>query len=192
MELILIRHPQPLIAPGICYGASDLPLQPGALQAVLLEILQQLQHLPSHVPLFASPLQRAQSLAQALAQERGALLELAPALRELDFGSWELRAWDEIPRQEVDAWAADNIGCAPGGGESVLEMACRVSDFVDELQKRNVGQAILVCHAGTMRLLEAYAPSRPLFEIAQQAANNMCKIAYGELWYKKIELVESD
>ena len=41
MQLYLIRHPRPLVAPGICYGQQDLPLaEPvhraaAALRAVL-------------------------------------------------------------------------------------------------------------------------------------------------------------
>jgi alpha-ribazole phosphatase len=30
MKLILVRHPQPLVAPGVCYGSTDLAIAPGS------------------------------------------------------------------------------------------------------------------------------------------------------------------
>lgn len=47
----------------------------------------------------------------------------------MGFGAWEMRAWNAIPRAEVDAWAADLLHYRPDGGENVLDMACRVAAF---------------------------------------------------------------
>jgi alpha-ribazole phosphatase len=102
-------------------------------------------------------------------------------LAEMDFGSWELRAWDAIPRSEVDAWAADLLHYRPGGAECVLDVARRVAAFIDDLRQAGHAQALLVCHAGTIRLLSAMRDGLPLEEAALNAARTPHRIAYGEV-----------
>jgi alpha-ribazole phosphatase len=112
-------------------------------------------------------------------------------LAEMDFGAWELRSWDDIPRAEIDAWAADLANYRPGGGESVLQVAARVAAFRAELLDRSKQEhdhghrrAAIICHAGTIRLLMALEAGLkaglPLEEIALRAAAAPHKIAYGE------------
>ncbi len=62
MELYLIRHPRPEVAPGTCYGQLDLGLAESP-QSVA-ERLRPL--LPDTYALYASPLRRARLLAEAL------------------------------------------------------------------------------------------------------------------------------
>ena len=143
MILHLIRHPRPLIAPGICYGALDVPAEDPLALATALQA-----ELPPGLPLWSSPLQRCRGLAAAL--HRQPLFD--DRLRELDFGAWEGRPWDEIPRTELDAWAADVAGYAPPGGESPRQLQERVLAFVAALQ---VAEAVLVTHAGVIRVLQA-------------------------------------
>ena len=38
-----------------------------------------------------------------------------PRLAEIDFGRWEGRSWDHIPRDDIDPWAAGTEDHAPGG-----------------------------------------------------------------------------
>ncbi len=176
MELILIRHPAPLAAPGICYGSSDLPADPAALAACVTGVRAQLPpELLRTAPIRTSPLQRCAALATQLATPRAPIVDAR--LAELDFGAWELRAWDDIPRSEVDAWVADLLNYRPGGGESVLDAARRVQAFLQALD----GTAIVVCHAGTIRLLQALAGGAALHEAALQAAAKPHAIAYGSI-----------
>jgi len=93
-------------------------------------------------------------------------------LVEMNFGAWELCPWSGIPHEEVDAWAADLLDYRPGGGETVREVASRVQSFLDQLQH----DAVIVCHAGTMRLMAAIAAGEPL----QQAAAKPNQIKYCE------------
>lgn len=195
MKLILVRHPQPEIAPKICYGASDLPLQEGALADCLQELQENLPCAPEQVQIFSSPLQRAAHLAQALALSWGQSVRYVDALRELDFGEWELCAWEHIERAAIDAWALDPCNYAPGGGESLLQMTARVLDFVADLSAAQPGVCgekttnLLICHAGVMRILHAAQLGGSVAEIAQRAAQTQIAIAYGEWW--QIELGEN-
>lgn len=158
MELILIRHPQPDVAAGVCYGSSDIPAAEAALangHALLAAELA--PALAAGFRLYSSPLRRCTALASQLG-------DFTPDARlaEMDFGAWELRPWSGIAHEEVDAWAADLLDYRPGGGETVREVAVRVHSFLGELQQ----DAIVVCHAGTMRLMAAIAAGEPLLQAA--------------------------
>jgi alpha-ribazole phosphatase len=176
VKLYLVRHPQPDIAQGLCYGASDVPVSKQELARVHASLRD--AGLPGDLPVYASPLQRCALLARRL---QPALLHLDARLAEMDFGRWEMRAWDAIPRHEVDAWAADLLHCRPGGAECVLDVARRVSAFVDDLRQAGQAQALLVCHAGTIRLLSAMRGGVMLEQAALDAARSPHRIAYGEL-----------
>lgn len=143
MRLFLIRHPPPAVPPGICYGATDLPLAGDpAIHAAALR-----PRLPKDAPLYSSPLARCRRLAAAL--------HPAPVfddrLREIDFGDWEMQAWDSLDRRLLDAWAADPFHFAPPGGEAVASLRARVAAFLAELPD----EAVLVAHAGVMKVCAA-------------------------------------
>lgn len=143
MRLFLIRHPPPAVPPGICYGATDLPLAGDpAIHAAALR-----PRLPKDLPLYSSPLARCRRLAAAL--------HPAPVfddrLREIDFGDWEMQAWDSLDRRLLDAWAADPFHFAPPGGEAVASLRARVAAFLAELPD----EAVLVAHAGVMKVCAA-------------------------------------
>ena len=153
MRVFLIRHPRPAVATGTCYGASDLDLAGDAFDcATRLRAL-----LPAHVPLYSSPLRRCRRLAEALHDAPN----YDARLREMDFGAWELRSWDEIPRAEIDAWAAAPMTYVPPGGESVSALAERVVAFLDEHCRPNGEDLAVVTHAGVMRVFAAQLLNLP-------------------------------
>jgi alpha-ribazole phosphatase len=174
MRLHLVRHLQPLVAPGVCYGRSDLAVDP-QLQAAALPALR--AQLPAGVPVYSSPLLRCASLAQALSNE----VHFDARLAELDFGSWEMRNWNDIARGEIDAWAGDVAGYHPGGGESVLDMAQRIAAFHDDLLGAHIPAAVVVCHAGAIRLLAARQRGLGPAAMARTAAAQPHAVAYGEV-----------
>jgi alpha-ribazole phosphatase len=176
VKLYLVRHPQPEIGPGLCYGASDVPVAEQELERVHASLRD--AGLPGDLPVYASPLQRCARLARRL---REAPPAFDARLAEMNFGRWEMQAWDAIPRDEVDAWAADLLHYRPGGAECVLDVARRVASFVDDLRQAGHAQALLVCHAGTIRLLSAMRGGVMLEQAALDAARSPHRIAYGEL-----------
>lgn len=173
MRLILVRHPQPVVAPGMCYGSTDLPADAEALEKVLLA----LHALPADVTVYSSPLQRCAALARRLPC---ASLNFDERLAEMHFGAWEMQTWDAIPRAEIDAWTADLVHYRPGGGETVLEVATRIAAFHTALQRQPHGEAVVVCHAGTIRLLMACHTGLAPAAAAQHAASTPHSIGYGE------------
>lgn len=148
MRLWLARHAQPLIAPGLCYGATDVAADaPGTLAAA-----QQLAEcLPPGLVFYASPLQRCERLAQCLQGLRPDLTYKTDArLAEIDFGCWEGQAWDQIPPAAYDAWTADFGGHRFGGRESVGAFMQRVAGAWDEAAHAG-RDALWVTHAGVIR-----------------------------------------
>jgi len=144
MILHLIRHPQPVVEAGICYGRLDLAAENAAEVATRLRA-----ELPACLPVWSSPLRRCRELAELLHPQP----ILDERLAEMDFGAWEGLAWDAIPRAELDAWAADVAGYAPPGGESPRQLQQRALAFVGGLE---VPEAVLVTHAGVIRVLLAH------------------------------------
>jgi alpha-ribazole phosphatase len=147
VRIFLIRHPLPAVEPGICYGVSDVGLADGMLDcAARLRTA-----LPKHVPLFSSPLRRCRLLAEALHDAPN----YDARLSEMDFGAWELRSWNEIPRIELDAWAAAPMFYAPPGGESVGALRARVTAFLKERGWPGGEDFAAVTHAGVMKVFAA-------------------------------------
>ncbi|CAL61139.1 putative phosphoglycerate mutase [Herminiimonas arsenicoxydans] len=179
MHLYLVRHPRPIVAANTCYGRADLAVAAEELAAARASLLPVL---PKNALLFSSPLRRCSELTESLAQTLGCPTPTYDErLAEMHFGDWEMRTWDDIPRAAVNAWARDMVGYQPGGGESVLQVAQRVRAFRDELTTLNVEHAIVICHAGTIRLLAACEHGLSIPEMALYAAQKPHKIRYGEL-----------
>lgn len=150
-RLWLVRHAQPLVAPGICYGALDMP----ADAAATADSAQRLAAaLPQRLTVWHSPLQRCELLAHAF---KGLwpdlMLKTAPELVEFDFGRWEGRAWDAIARADIDAWTADFAHHRPGGGDNLAAMLVRVSSALRAAQQEG-GDILWVTHAGVARCVQ--------------------------------------
>lgn len=155
MKLWLVRHAQPLIERGICYGATDIPAN---AQATAKQASRLAEVLPPGVRVFSSPLQRCQSLALALASLRPDLIHERDArLREMDFGSWEGRLWRDIPQGEFETWMEHFAEHAVGGGESVQALMGRVARALEDTRQRVFGSdevtkdAVWITHGGVIR-----------------------------------------
>lgn len=150
MKLWLVRHAQPQVAPGVCYGASDLAADAAATQACAVQLAQQL---PPGLPVVASTLQRCEQLALALQGLRPDLtLKMDARLTEMDFGCWEGQRWDAIPKAAFDAWTADFGAHRFGGRESVDALLQRVAAVHAEQVAQGV-DAVWITHAGVIRAM---------------------------------------
>lgn len=150
MKLWLLRHARVDLAPGLCYGASDVPAQAEhTLEAA--ELLAPL--LPQGVPLWVSGMGRARQLAEAVRQLRPDLARphTDTRLNEMNFGRWELQRWDAIPRAAFDTWMADFARHRFGGAESTQEVIGRVAAALHDLRATDSQEAIWITHAGVIR-----------------------------------------
>ena len=157
MGVLLIRHTQPDIAPGYCYGQTDIDLPPDAEQD-FAKVRDALLHTPLADPprLVTSPLRRCRHLAAWLSAALDWPLSVDARLQEMHFGAWEGQAWDDIPREQLDAWAGDLWRARPHGGESVTQLKTRVAAAIAEYEARR-GAHILVTHAGVIKVALAAA-----------------------------------
>jgi alpha-ribazole phosphatase len=169
MDLVLIRHPAVAVAPGVCYGRSNVALA-GDPAHEAVRLAQRLDALGVRPParMTSSPLVRCASVASALAVQHGVTPATDARLAEMDFGAWELQRWDAIERAQIDAWAADFDHARPHGGESVAQFEARVGAwFRNACATADKETAWIVTHAGVMRAITAHSLELPLARCAR-------------------------
>lgn len=154
MRAVLVRHPRPAIAPGLCYGRLDVPVAAEALDDVT-RMAAALAGL-GLARVWTSPAQRCRVVADATFLP----LREDARLLELDFGAWEGLAWDAVPRAELDRWAADPLGFSAPGGESGANLLARVREVHADIVARGEECAV-VSHGGPLRLLAALLRGEP-------------------------------
>lgn len=142
--LFLIRHPPVAVAAGVCYGASDVALATDA--GPVADALR--AQLPERYRVVSSPSSRCLQLARAL----HGTPDIDPRLREISFGAWELQRFDDLPRTDLDRWAADVWGFRPPGGESALDMAHRAWAAWLDIATHD-GHLVVVSHGGPLRVI---------------------------------------
>jgi alpha-ribazole phosphatase len=99
---------------------------------------------------FSSPSTRCMLLARELAAPREPAM--AEDLMEMSFGAWEGRLWDDLPREQLDAWAQDVWNYRPGGAESAAMVAQRWARWSSSIVESAHGTAVAVTHAGFIRV----------------------------------------
>ena len=173
MKLWLVRHARPLIDPGVCYGAMDVPADEAATQATAAQLAIAL---PATRFLSTSPLQRCEQLAHCLQGLRPDLMPKTDTrLAEMNFGTWEGQHWDTIGETALTAWTADFPQHRPGGGESVRTFMARVEAAIIQTVEQAADQgkggndsAIWITHAGVIRAATLIAGGVRQIERADQ------------------------
>ncbi|CAL2063005.1 alpha-ribazole phosphatase [Tenacibaculum sp. 190524A05c] len=169
MEIVLVRHTTPDIAKGICYGQADLDVVATFEQEAEL-IVSSLKHY-NFDSMYSSPLQRCKKLAHKIGKD----FIFDERLLELNFGDWELKPWDDIPKEEINPWMEDFVNQTPKNGESYVDLHKRTTSFIEEILKTSYDSVLIVTHAGVIRSLWAYFHQIPLeksFDL---------KLEYGEM-----------
>lgn len=174
MKLTLIRHTSLQVAPGICYGKSDIDVAASFANEVA-NVQKKFVGMRFDA-VYTSPLQRCVKLAEALRLGDVAQDE---RLKELNFGDWEMQAWDDIPRDVFDNWAHDYANKAPPNGETFSQLQHRGLNFLDEMLSKHVGEHIVaITHGGLIRALLAHVLNMELkglfrFEIDHASATQL-------------------
>ncbi|WP_439518686.1 histidine phosphatase family protein [Hydrogenophaga sp.] len=150
MKLWLLRHAQVLLTPGLCYGSSDVTADVSLTREAARAMAPLL---PAGTPVRVSGLLRAQQLAGALQGERPDLqaARIDTRLNEMDFGHWELKPWEHIPRSAFDEWMADFAHHRFGGAESTQQLLYRVAAALADLRPSPSNDVLWITHAGVIR-----------------------------------------
>jgi probable phosphoglycerate mutase len=125
---------------------------------------------------YASDLQRAAATAAPLAAALGLEVRLDPRLRERSLGVLEGTASAAVP-PALSGVAGDRVldpDAWPPDGESLRDVYWRVAAFADDLPAH--GEAAVVAHGGTIRMLTAYLRGVPVERMSWEPIGNGCVV----------------
>lgn len=169
MQIYLIRHTAVEVPTGLCYGHQEVELK--------ADYPQEFDRLKKKLPkdfdrIISSPSRRCLRLAESFQSS----IEIDKRLKELNFGGWEGKLWDEIPKAEMTAWMENYVKVAPPHGESMLAMFLRVSEVLDEFRRQKHERIAIVTHAGVIRCMLCYLLQIPLKNVFK------VKVEYGQVF----------
>ena len=153
MEVIFIRHTSVDVAPGVCYGQTDVPLKPTFEEEAAVTA----ENLKVYIPfdyVYTSPLTRCVRLATYCGYPDA---ERDKRLMEINFGSWEMKSFELNDDSRLQEWYADYLNVAATGGESFAMHYERVSRFLDELKKKPYHRVAIFAHGGVLICAQIYA-----------------------------------
>lgn len=153
MEVIFIRHTSVDVAPGVCYGQTDVPLKPTFEEEAAVTA----ENLKVYIPfdyVYTSPLTRCVRLAAYCGYPDAGRDK---RLMEINFGSWEMKSFELNDDPRLQEWYADYLNVAATGGESFAMQYERVSRFLDELKKKPYHRVAIFAHGGVLICAQIYA-----------------------------------
>lgn len=159
MEVYVIRHTPVAVSKDICYGQTNV-----ALADTFLEDVEAFKkQLPNDFDaVYASPLSRCTELAAELNIEN---VYLDDALKEMNFGEWENKKWNDIDQDQLNHWMGDFVNVRTPKGENLIDLFERVCLFFDKLREKQHKKVLIIAHAGVIRCLWAYLLEVPLENI---------------------------
>lgn len=174
MEIYLVRHTTPDIASGICYGHSDLDVT-DTFDAEASEVQRKLEShgLMEDAVFYSSPLQRCFKLASSLTS---APIATDERLMEMDFGDWEMQAWDDIDEKTLRHWTDDFVNVSCPGGESFQLFYNRVANFIESIKLEGHDKVVIVTHGGVIRSFFCYLGMTTLETCFEE------KVEYGDVF----------
>jgi ribonuclease H / adenosylcobalamin/alpha-ribazole phosphatase len=174
---LLLRHGEtPLSAERRFAGRGDIPLTGRGMQQAAAAAAG-LAARGGVDAVISSPLRRARSTAQAVAEATGVPLDIDDDLAETDFGEWEGMSFSEAGARwpaEMAAWLAD-AEAAPPGGENFAAVTWRVLAALDRVLAGHREQTVVVVsHVTPIKVLicrALLAPPAALFRMHLDVAS---------------------
>lgn len=149
--IYLIRHGRTEANERHLYcGSSNLPLSDGG-KGELMEMRYDI----SCAQFVTSGMIRTEQTLSILFGEVSHIID--PRFREVDFGDFELRAYEELKdKPAYQAWiTGDNEANIPPNGESGVQMTERVLTAFRELEDRGE-DVVVICHGGVIAAIMAH------------------------------------
>ena len=173
-HVYFVRHGQTVwnVENKIC-GATDIALtELGHQQAIETGKAILAQGIKADEILY-SPLVRAKDTALHISEMTGILAREEPRLKEQNFGKYESTARNGEEFQE----AKKQFVCRYEGGESMLHLAQRIYNLLDEV-KASDKTYILVAHNGIARVVQSYFHEMTNEEYAAFGVKNCAVVEY--------------
>ena len=177
-ELWLIRHGETdWNRDGLYQGRADIPLNATGLEqarATAQRIAASGQRFDA---LYSSPLSRARQTAEETARCLGLPIRFDPRLEEINQGEWTGKNYTEVVAQFGDPRKADgareSIFTRAPGGESVAEVAERISLAAADIAAQHPGQTVLIfSHGLALATLHCTAAGIPLENVYHHIPKN--------------------
>ena len=152
-QLILVRHGQTIHnVAGIAQGWNDSDLS----ELGQLQVRKLAERLVSYRPtaIFSSPLGRALSTAQAIADTTGLEIVTLEDLREMSYGGWEGRSFLDVRQEDEETyqrWIQDEEVRCPDG-ESHGDVRRRMQRAFDQIAATDHETIIVVAHGTAIRI----------------------------------------
>lgn len=111
----------------------------------------------------SSPRQRARETAESIARTVGCTVCVAPALDEVDYGTWSGRSYTELAGDEAwRFWNVQRSAARPPRGESIAEVRRRLyAHLALRARQASGGIVVMVTHAEVIRTLLLDAAGLP-------------------------------
>ena len=151
IRLLAIRH-APVTVERIFYGQTDVPTTLDAAGAAAQIEPVVAEFAPGSI--WSSDAVRCREPAALLSERLGVPHRIDERVREMSYGDWEGRAWDSVPRAEIDTWMAAWQTRSPPGGERVATFTERVAAWWRDLTP---GSHFLMAHGGVVHCLDVVA-----------------------------------
>lgn len=163
MRLIWVRHGETLEnGQGKYLGHSDTPLAENGIAQAYRLARRLSRAIQPPAAIYTSDLRRCRQTAEVIARQWAMKPQIAPALRELSFGDWELLTYGQLMQTDPERatrWYDDPFSHKPPNGESLRELGQRVDAWLGSLQAASSSgepkTIVLVSHGGVIRWFQA-------------------------------------
>ena len=147
MKVTFIRHTSVNVAPGTCYGQTDVAL--ASTFPIEAESVKKRLEGRRFNRVFTSPLSRCWRLAEYCGSP-GAIID--DRLMEMDFGAWEMQRFDSISDPRLQEWYDDYINVRATEGESFMDQRTRFMSFIEEItaSSNEDDEVALFTHGGIL------------------------------------------
>ncbi len=175
VDIYFIRHTSVGVSKAVCYGFSDVPLSENFAfeKQEVWSKLQKAATFQSHqqVHIYTSPLQRCALLADYVQQQLSPkiIVQHDNRVKEMNFGDWEMKKWEELPIDSFQAWMTAFVHTAVPNGENLEKVHQRTEHFLTEIIEKHhkpdnlTPETVLIfAHAGSIRTMLVQCLGMPI------------------------------
>ena len=175
-HVYFVRHGQTVwnVENKIC-GATDIPLTELGHQQAIETGKKIVEEGIQADEILYSPLSRAAETARHISEITGIPARMEPRLIEQNFGKWESTARDGLEFKK----AKEDFCCRYDGGESMLPLAQRIYNLLDDVKAESDEKTyLLVAHNGIARVVQSYFYEMTNEEYAAFGVKNCAVLRY--------------
>jgi broad specificity phosphatase PhoE len=176
-EIWLVRHGQTdWNIEGRWQGHADIPLNPTGQEQARSLASELAENGQTFQAIYSSDLKRAYQTAQEIGKSLDLPVHKDRRLREISKGAWEgmlVSQVSELSNEAIRQRQEDPLYTRSPGGESLMEVAARLSSAADDIASAHpVGPVLVVTHGLALAALLCLANNWPLQEAYDRVPDN--------------------